>query len=68
MKLVFAIACCAWLSGCASGGFGEPPRIDPMAGDGQTYVPGLGGGAELPRAEERITSTCTMKGQTVVCH
>jgi len=39
-----------------------------MAGDGQTYVPGLGSDAEPPRAEERITSTCTMKGQNVVCH
>lgn len=67
MKVVVVLVCCAWLSGCAYGGLAESSRIDPMASDGQTYVPGIASSAEPPGTEDRITSTCTMRGQNVVC-
>ena len=68
MKKLFVAACCLLLAGCAAvGNLSEPTGIDPMQSDGQTYEPGPGGGyAPLP-AEERLTTTCTMKGKGAQC-
>lgn len=68
MKKLFVAACCLLLAGCAAvGSLSESPGIDPMQSDGQTYVPGTAGGYEPPPAEERLTTTCTMKGQGAQC-
>jgi hypothetical protein len=68
MKKFLAAACCLFLTGCAAfGGVSESTGVDPMQSDGQTYVPRSAGSFEPPPAEERITSTCTMKGQNVNC-
>lgn len=67
MKKLFVAACCALLAGCAAGGLSQSSGSDPMESDGQTYVPVEPGTfAPLP-AEAQTTSTCTMKGQNVIC-
>ncbi|CAH1651148.1 conserved exported hypothetical protein [Hyphomicrobiales bacterium] len=67
MKKFFVAACCALLAGCAAGGLSQTGSGDPMESDGQTYVPATADGYAPPPAEERLTSTCVMKGQNVVC-
>lgn len=69
MKKLFAVACCALLAGCTA--IGSPRQsvgIDAMDSDGQTYVPATGGGYEPPAPEQRLTTTCTMKGKGVQCY
>lgn len=67
MKALFVVACCVLLGGCA----GE--NLSGSAGsiqveDGRTYTPGLASGSDVPPVQERITTTCTMSGQSAVCH
>jgi len=67
-KLFAAAACCLVLTGCtAVGGTSNSTGFDPMESDGQTYVPRIGGSFDPPPAEERLTSSCKMKGQSVQC-
>ena len=69
MKKLFVAACCLFLTGCAAGStWSGSSGIDPMQSDGLTYVPGPSGGYEPPPDEERLTTTCTMKGKGVQCY
>lgn len=68
MKKLFVAACGLLLAGCAAvGSLSEPAGMDPMQSNAQTYVPGTGGSYDLPPAEERLTTGCTMKGKDVQC-
>lgn len=68
MKKLFVAACCLLLTGCAAiGGLSEPTGIDPMQSDGLTYVPRTEGSYQPPPDEERLTTSCTMKGKGVQC-
>jgi len=69
MQKFFVAACCLFLTGCtAIGGASESTGVDAMESNGQTYVPRTAGSFEPPPVEERITSTCTMKGKNVNCY
>lgn len=69
MKKLFVAACGLLLTGCAAvGGLSEPTGFDPMQSDGQTYVARTAGSYEPVPAEERLTTSCTMKGKGVQCH
>lgn len=68
MKMLFVAACGLLLTGCAAvGSLSEPTRINPMQSDGQSYAQGPAGSYEPPPAEERLTTSCTMKGKGVQC-
>ncbi len=67
MKKLFLVACCLMLAGCAATGISGPPGADPMQSDGSTYVPANVAGTYPSSADERLTSTCVMRGQSVVC-
>lgn len=65
MTKLFVAACCLLLAGCAATGMSA--GTDPMQSDGSTYVPADVAGTYVPPADERLTSTCTMRGQSAVC-
>lgn len=65
MTKFFVAACCLLLAGCAATGMSA--GIDPMQSDGSAYVPANVAATSAPSADERLTSTCTMRGQGVVC-
>ncbi|HEV2512526.1 hypothetical protein [Bosea sp. (in: a-proteobacteria)] len=65
MTKLFVAACCMLLAGCAATGMSA--GIDPMQSDGSSYVPADVAPTYAPSADERLTSTCTMRGQSVVC-
>jgi|GEM_PF-3590254 len=65
MTKLFVAACCMLLAGCAATGMSA--GIDPMQSDGSTYMPADVAGTSAPSADERLTSTCAMRGQSVVC-
>lgn len=67
MKKLFLTACCMMLAGCAATGISAPANVDPMQSDGSTYVPADVAGTYPSPADERLTSTCSMRGQSVVC-
>ncbi|SEL55602.1 hypothetical protein SAMN04515666_104261 [Bosea lupini] len=65
MTKLFAAACCLLLAGCTATGMSA--GIDPMQSDGSRYVPTDVAATYAPPADERLTSTCAMRGQSVVC-
>ena len=65
MTKFFVAVCCMLLAGCAATGMSA--GVDPMQSDGSTYVPSNGAATYAPSADERPTSTCTMRGQSAVC-
>lgn len=67
MKQLLAAACCLLLTGCGGLVFPGPEDGARMQGTGQNYTPEEAGGYEPPLTHERMTSTCTMKGQGAVC-
>lgn len=67
MTKLFVAACCILIGGCAATGMSGPAGLDPMQSDGSTYVPAGVEGTYQPSADERLTSTCTMRGKGVVC-
>ena len=67
MKQLLALACCLLLAGCSGFVFPGPEDAARMEGSSEVYPPGVEGGYEPPPANERMTSTCTMKGQVVIC-
>lgn len=67
MKKLFLVACCMMLAGCTAVGMSGPSGIDPMQSDGSTYVPAGVAGTYPPPADERLTTTCSMRGQSAVC-
>lgn len=67
MKQLLAAVLCLLLTGCGGLVFPGPEDAARMEDALQVYPPGVEGGYEPPPANERMTSTCTMKGQGVVC-
>lgn len=67
MKKLFLVACCMMLAGCAATGMSAPAGADPMQSDGLTYVPANVTGTYPAAADERLVSTCAMRGQSVIC-
>jgi hypothetical protein len=67
MKKLFLTACCMMLAGCTATGISAPANVDPMQSDASTYVPAIVVGTYPSSADERLTSTCDMRGQSVVC-
>jgi hypothetical protein len=67
MKKLFLVACCMMLAGCTAVGMSGPSGIDPMQSDGSAYVPAGVAGTYPPPADERLTTTCSMRGQSAVC-
>ncbi len=67
MKKLFLATCCLMLAGCAATGLPAPAGADPMQSDGSTYVPASVAGTYPSPSDERLTSTCVMRGQSVVC-
>lgn len=67
MTKLFVAACCMLLAGCAAPGVWGPSGVDPMQSDGSTYVPAGVAGTYPSSVDERLTSTCTMRGKSVVC-
>lgn len=65
MTKLFVAACCILLAGCAA--IGMSAGVDPMRSDGSTYMPGDVAASYAPSADEHLTSTCVMRGQSVVC-
>ena len=67
MTKLFVAACCIVLASCTAVGMSGPSAVDPMQSDGSTYVPADVAGTYPPPADERLTSTCSMRGQSAVC-
>lgn len=68
MKKLSTVMCCLLLAGCAGvSSWSGVPGVDPMQSDGHTYVPVGAGTYDPPPEEQRPVSTCTMRGQNVVC-
>ena len=65
MTKLFVAACCMVLAGCTATGMSA--GIDPMQSDGSTYAPADVAATYAPSADDRLTSTCAMRGQSVVC-
>lgn len=65
MTKFFVAACCLLLAGCTATGMSA--GVDPMQSDGSAYVPADVAATSAPSADERLTSTCVMRGQSVVC-
>lgn len=68
MKKLIVAACCFLLAGCASDNLPGTAGPSPMDSGAQNYAPGLASGSEARSVEEPITTTCTMRGQSAVCH
>lgn len=67
MKKLFAAACCLLLTGCAGFAYPGLSGSAPMESGAQTYAPETANGFEPAPAGNQLTSSCTMKGQGVVC-
>lgn len=67
MQTLFVAACCLLLTGCAAVGLSGAPGVDPMQSDGHSYVPVGAGTYDPPPDEQSPVTTCTMRGQNVIC-
>jgi len=67
MKKLIAAAGFVLLAGCVASSPRGSTGFDPMDSDATTYVPGSASSYEPPAAEERLTTSCTMKGKGVEC-
>lgn len=67
MKKLFAVACGLLLTGCGGFVFPGPEQSAPMEWGGQPQVPQGANDFQPSRADNQMTSSCTMRGQGVVC-
>lgn len=67
MKQLLAAALCLTLAGCSGFVFPGPDDGVRMQAASPDYTPGPEGDYVPPIDDERMTSTCTMKGQGAVC-